>query len=477
MGNRWLAIAALAACSACTEVRSFEAPPVEAEDGSRLIAEYFELDGMSVFRRWHDLERGEACRFDATPEPDGGYHCFPADRIDFDPTAHTWFEDAACTVPLFSVAEWPVPLPVLSRPRDACAEPPRLFTQGEPRYFAFYYRLSAEGDCFGEDIGAEYRPLGAEIPAASFVRAEAVVDDVAEGVGRATLVAEDGARQLGSAIDMAFGDRVEARDVVGGRRFAPTQIAFDFRNADVLGPGLYADAGCQRAVASKIARSASCPITSVLVYGEFQGCEGYPETFARAGAVVSGDALHALDAAGSCTPSPRAGNDSIFVETMEPRETSPAAMRWLGGERILRRWDTTLGGRIIVPDMTSSERFFDTAWDVSCAIAPDARGVDRCLPVNVSGLGSYADASCTEPVLIWVRSESCDAWLDPPKLIVQQETREVFAVDRRIPADGHFHIGPSGCEPVGALNPEVARLYTLEAVPETEFVRATTLQQ
>lgn len=84
----------------------------------------------------------------------------------------------------------------------------------------------------------------------------------------------------------------------------------------------------------------------------------------------------------------------------------------VGGEGATSMTDGWLSGTRLraVLDVAGDAKLFklwhDRDLDVDCAFAPDADGVERCLPISDHGYSRYSDVKCTKPVAVFEANDA-----------------------------------------------------------------------
>ncbi|MBL8626543.1 MAG: hypothetical protein JNK64_34825 [Myxococcales bacterium] len=374
-GRRVLTALAVAGLAACGD----DAPAARDHftSGTRLRAQWWEFaGGTTLFRGFVDTARGEPCWFDELVGPSGVDRCLPSGALTFFRRSATSFADPACTEPVVS-ASGAEPA-VLAVPDDACASEPALFELGPVA--ATHYRRDAGGACVVETAGL-FHTLGPAIPLDRFAAATPTVEPAGGRIDGYALVADDGARQVIGGWDRDRGERVVDSPELPDGRWSPRGIAY----ADV---GVFADAGCTRAVARKYGDSAVCPVTTIL------GAGGHW----AAGARIDPRALFRRDGAGACVAFSDDRGDLFFeigapiaADAFAPLRTVAA-----GAGRVRRQDAAGPDGAPILPRWEAP--LLDTATAQPCAVRVASDGVARCLPQRYDG-GYFADAACTQPVL------------------------------------------------------------------------------
>jgi hypothetical protein len=133
----------------------------------------------------------------------------------------------------------------------------------------------------------------------------------------------------------------------------------------------------------------------------------------------------------------------------------------------------------------SNSGWFDTELDTECVFVPDEVGVERCFPflLGTNGAnGIYADASCTQPVLLRSGSGPCDA---PRFQYVRGEAfgadgcgHRGFHIGSELPAATPLFVSSNGtCMPDPLQRPSDTHVYALEPLAADTFVAMQRVRQ
>ncbi len=330
------------------------APLRDFTSGTRLLAERWELEDVEVLRGFHDTVLDVACDFDL---PGATRRCLPAasaiHREGVGPYA-----DSACSEP-WAAADAQAAFAIVT-PRDACAASPVVHRTGPIEVRTAFFR---DGErCVRAAFSVDMQPLREVVPAESFVAAHEENEGREGRVDARVLVADDGARITVGGFDRVRSEVVAPDDAADGTlRWLPSRVAF--RNAGAEPP-----AHCATA-ATKIASSAVCPLSAVLV---LDGACGRGRFYAL-GAPVA-DCLAGSFAFGVGDPIPA---DAFARATWADRGSGAVRRRSFDG--------VTLGSLV---DAESGE---------PCTVATASDGVPRCLPERSELVVYFADATCETP--------------------------------------------------------------------------------
>jgi len=416
-------VVSIAACSgepasptAARGAHATTAPTRDFASGSRLHARAWEGDGLASLRDFFDTARGEPCTFgnprafdvNATPPVNGeatpSFYCLPLAMARHDAGAGP-FSDPECTNPLAAqrdgsagaimnddgtVASVPATY-AITMPVDSCAAPLVIHHVGPPKESRPY--LLIDGECRRASASTTVYALTDEVPLASFVRATEVAEPrTGSRIMSHVLVAEDGARQTIGGFDPVRSEPVRFEDS-GERstpaRWVPARVAFQG-----AGEVLYGDDQCTKAVPTKIARGAICPLTAVRV---FKDACGHADVF-EIGSPIDRTKLRALGVTSSeaCVAAPSPG---VLAFELGGRDLAPVLAPAFvvdrgAGER-LRQRELGAGG-----DTVATSDLIAATTGEPCTPARSVDGLVRCLPSAAISIAQFTDDACTVPAIV-----------------------------------------------------------------------------
>jgi hypothetical protein len=370
------------------------APPPDFVSGSRLRARFHVIDGLvPVFTTFHDAALDVDCAYDdesgAHVGPGASSYCLPGGMARHREGAGPYL-DLACTQRAAftgsSGATSPGGAPlapsayVLVEPRDACTTAPQTYTALSPRRHRAFLR-DDRGACV-EIETQSVQPLGDAIPLETFVHAVEQVEPRDGRIAARVLVGDDGSRRVVGGFDRlrAEPSRVGTPDD-GSRRWLPARVAF-VGGFDVV----FADAACRVPAATKIARTATCPLSAAVVLDGGCGAGQYYELGERLSTSFERDPANACVARPAPEPLAFALGPPVAAPAFEPVVTVD-----VGGARVRRRGVGAEGDLPVawaeVVDVDSGE---------ACGVSTAADGELRCLPAAAEVVSFFADAACTE---------------------------------------------------------------------------------
>jgi hypothetical protein len=426
--------------------------------GARLRARYYVVDGLvEVLAGFHDVRLDADCGFEdqdgAHVGPGGASYCVP-NRVARHRQAVGPYLDVACTMPVAAAPSAGAATYAMVEPKDACTTAPEVHRALAPSMRRTFAR-DATGNCAAAGA-ATVQMLGELAPADTFVRAVEEIEPRPGRIGVRVLVSGDGARHVIGGFDLVRGEasRVGAAQD-GMRRWLPARPAF-------VGAGepLFADASCSAPAASKIGRTATCPLTAVIA---LEGLCGTGKLFAlgaELGAVYRRDAMNAcvVGLPGSVLAY-RLG-DPIADAAYEPVVAVD-----VGTSRVRRRGaaagsDTPVTWTELVDGVTGEP----------CDVYPIADGTLRCLPAASAGVSFFADPACTEPA--FALPTGCETGADAHFVHDSFDAAaRAFEVVR--PIDAIYEMAASKCVPFTPIVP--SRLYAVKEIDATTFPLATEL--
>lgn len=360
-------------------------PPPDFASGTRLRARYHVIEGFQVFITFHDAQLDLDCAYEDGRGPHVGpgaaSYCFPDDLARHrEPRGP--FVDRLCTVPVgYAPASGTAARLLLVEPRDACTTAPVMYDALPPRTELTFLTDDA-GECVRSDRVSVHR-FGNRLPPETFVRAVEQLEPRRGRMDVRVLVGDDGSRRVVGGFDR---ERSEATRVGltedGASRWVPTRSAF-------IGAGevLYDDAKCAVPVASKIGRTATCPLSAVLVLEGSCGGGRYLALGDRVATTFRRDDTNACSQTAAPDVSAYRVGDPIA-----PTSYAPAISFEIGTPRIRRRAAGAGGDRAI-----TWGALIDATTNEPCEVSTTADGSLRCLPSFAESLTFFSDNACTLP--------------------------------------------------------------------------------
>jgi hypothetical protein len=433
-------------------------PPRDFVSGSRLRARYDVVDGVvEVLAGWHDGILDADCAFEdqdgAHVGPGGTSYCVPdgvaRHRQDVGP-----YLDKACTMPVAATPTAAAATYAMVEPNDACTTAPEVHRALAPMMRRTFAR-GGDGACVASGT-ASVQALGELAPADTFVRALEAIELRPARIGARVLVGSDGSRHTIGGYDVVRNEAVRLGATPGGtRRWLPARPAF-------VGAGepLFADGSCTVPVASKIGRTATCPLTAVIA---LEGLCGTGKLFALGASL---DSVFRLDAKSACVAGP-AGSVLAYRlgAPVDDAAFEPVVITDVGTSRVRRRGAGALGDTPVTwTDLV------DSVTNQPCAVYPIADGSLRCLPAASAGVAFFADPGCSEPA--FALPEGCEDGADP-RFVHDSFDVATRAFEVVRPIDTIYEVAASGC---ARFTPTVpSRLYAVKEVDATTFPLATEL--
>lgn len=432
--------------------------PRDFVSGSRLRARYDVVDGLvEVLAGWHDVVLDADCAFEdqdgAHVGPGGASYCVPdgvaRHRQDVGP-----YLDKACTMPAAATPTAGAATYAMIEPNDACTTAPEVHRALAPMTRRTFAR-DGSGGCVSAG-SASVQALGDLAPADTFVRAVEEIELRPGRIGVRVLVGSDGSRHTIGGYDLVRGEAARVGATPDGtRRWLPARPAF-------VGAGepLFADASCMVQVASKIGRTATCPLTAVIA---LEGLCGTGKLFALGAELGS---VYRLDAKNACVAG-AAGSVLAYRLGAPIADASyePVVATDVGTSRVRRRGAGAIGGTPV-----TWTDLIDGVTTEPCAVYPIADGSLRCLPAASAGVAFFADPACTEPA--FALPTGCETGADA------QFVHDSFDVATRAfevvrPIDAIYEVAAAGCT---RFTPTVAsRLYAVKELDATTFPLVTEL--
>ena len=432
------------------------APPPDFVSGLRLRARYHVVEGFQVFTTFHDAQLDLDCTYEDERGPHVGpaasSYCFPADLARHR-KGRGPFADRLCTVPVALAPQSGVGRYVLVEPRDACATAPVTFDAMPPR---------TELTFLNDDTGACVRSsrvsvqrFGGRLPPESFVRAVEQTEPRAGRMDVRVLVGDDGSRRVVGGFDRERGEATRTGLTEDGTlRWVPVRSAF-------IGGGepLFEDAHCAVPLASKIGRTATCPLSSVLV---LEGTCGGGHYLALGDRVTN---VFHRDVTDACAPASAPDVVAFRLGAAVPAASyAPVISFEIGTPRVRRRAAGVGGDRAI----TWAELIDGTTRE-ACEVTTTADGSLRCLPAFAESVLFFADSACTVHAFAHATT-GCEP---ATALSFVRDTLETPTRAFRIVSevDAIYMLDAGRCRP---FTPVVAsRTYAVEELDTTRFPLAT----
>ncbi|MBS2012256.1 MAG: hypothetical protein JST00_05190 [Deltaproteobacteria bacterium] len=431
------------------------APERDFASGSRLRARYHRIDDLvDVLASFHDTVLDADCAFvdeqGAHPGPGASATCVPT-NVARHREGRGPFIDANCTrLAAFPPASGEATI-ALVEPRDACTTAP-LARAAAPVELRRVYLRDDTGTCVQSSARAALQSLGDVLPPSTFARAVEVAEHRDGRIDARVLLGDDGSRLVVGGFDRRRNEAVRVGDLGEGfARWLPVRIAF-------IGSGepVYADASCTAPAATKIGRTATCPLTAAFL---LEGSCGAGRVFELGPPVPSPFAKREA----ACAPAtlPDALAFSVGAE-IAASTFAPAAEVDIGSAR-LRRRGVRADGAIVAWGAV-----IDATIGGPCVVLPARDGELRCLPETAETSGLFADAACTEPAFAHPLS-GCEQGPFPRYVRSTETPPRTFAVGRDLRAV--FTLKAGACAPfVPAVE---SRLFAAAEVDPATFLRAT----
>lgn len=436
------------------------APPRDFVSGARLRARIYVVDGVvEVLAGFHDVQLDADCAFEdasgAHVGPGGASYCVPdgvaRHREDRGP-----YLDATCATPAAATPTAGAATYALVEPNDACTTAPEVHRALPPTTRRTFAR-DASGRCAASGV-ASVQALGELAPQGTFVRAVEQIELRAGRIAARVLVGDDGSRHAIGGYDVVRGEASRVGTTKDGvRRWLPARPAF-------VGAGepLFADAACARPVASKIGRTATCPLGAAVV---LEGVCGTGDYFALGPPIAS---VFQRDAKNACVSGPAGAVLAFELGAAIPDAAfEPVVFLDVGTSRVRRRGaaardDTPVVWTDLVDGVTGEP----------CDVYPTADGSLRCLPTASAGVAFFADAGCTEPA--FALPSGCETGADPHFVHDGFDVAaRAFEVVR--PIDAIYELASGTCT---RFTPTVeSRLYAVKELDATTFPLATELAE
>lgn len=359
------------------------APARDFSSGSRLRARFHRIDGLvDVLASFHDNVLDADCAFideqGAHPGPGASAYCVPA-NVARHREGRGPFVDADCNqLAAFPPANTQATI-ALVEPRDACATAP-IARAALPVENRRVYLLDDAGVCGQSSPRAAVQKLGDVLPPTTFARAVEVAEPRLGRIDARVLAGDDGSRLVVGGFDRRRNEAVRIGDLGDGiKRWLPVRIAF-------VGSGepVYADSGCKTELATKIGRTATCPLTAAFV---LEGSCGGGRVFSLGAQVTAPFANRE-----TCALLPLPDATAFVVgEEIPASAFTPVVDSDIGGARLRRR--SSRADDAIV----SWGEVLDATIGGPCIVLTAADGELRCVPDTAETVDVFADESCTEP--------------------------------------------------------------------------------
>ncbi len=397
--------------------------------GSRLRPVMAVADGVAAFMTWRDTELGVDCRFRRMV--DGVRRCIPV-------WPSVVFTDAACTKAAFiespcrsgyefaGLRYQPEGLDCDINQQDASPTP---FRRVAASVGATSYHQAYTTDA-GLQCAPEATPLAdgevlvaaEQVPLDTFVAAERVVIPGSSGLGRAEWHAEDGAREVLTAVDLTYDAECVEFDWATPGRCLPTLVSgprYDqFADQDCTGATAYSRCGEQLAMERD-----EC---SLRVFEVGEALEGY-YTDDQACTFQPGSGVHRLGI-------------ELSIESM-PRLTTAT----FGPARLKARYLTDSAGWRVA---TASQPLFDSELGDPCVPARASDGSTHCTPAEtLHAINRFSDAQCTQRVHVQKKAQCFSwgwlGWYDPAVPFCQQDVTSFEILDVTT-ASTYYERAPDG---------------------------------
>jgi hypothetical protein len=337
-------------------------PDATTTAGARLQARYWVgSDGSYVFASFYDPMIGSRCAFQ--PDSSGGQRCFPSEVIsDFS------YAEASCVTPTLRVA-------------TGCASTPTLATVASgTHYQAVTLGAPTAGfvgavSCSPAVDGAAYYLVGNPMPDTMFVGGAPTTVELADGLGRQELVADDGAHlNLGYAYN---GTPCRVAETGANTAACIPQVATAF-----TGPRMYSDAACTIEVAGV---NTPAPAYVTALDGEAP-CAG--TRYASTGATQTLTTLYVHNSAGGCSAITQ--TSATYAVITDVTASLPALSRVIdAGATRLHTWAwVSPGGARLEAGL------YDTMLAAPCKPITDNSGVTTCAPVSFPFPVNHSNTMC-----------------------------------------------------------------------------------
>lgn len=431
------------------------APARDFVSGSRLRARFYRIDDLvDVLASFHDTQLDTDCAFvdeqGAHPGPGASAYCIPA-NVARHREGRGPFIDASCTrLGAFPPASGEATI-ALVEPRDACGTAP-LARAAAPVELRRVYLRDDSGACMQSSARAALQSLGDVLPPSTFARAVEVAEHRDGRIDARVLASDDGSRLVVGGFDRRRSEAVRVGDLGEGfARWLPVRIAF-------VGSGepVYAESTCTVPAATKIGRTATCPLTAAFL---LEGSCGGGRVFEIGPPIPSPFAKREA----GCAPAtlPDALTFAVGAE-VSPSAFAPATEVDVGSAR-LRRRSVVADGAVVAWGAV-----IDATIGGPCVVLRAGDGELRCLPETAETSGLFADAACTEPAFAHPIS-GCERGPFPRYVRSTETPPRTFAVGRDLRAI--FTLKAGACVPSAPV--VESRLFAAAEVDPATFLTAT----
>lgn len=434
------------------------APGRDFASGSRLRARFHRIDGLvDVLASFHDTALGADCAFideqGAHPGPGASAYCVPA-NVARHREGRGPFVDAECKqLGAFPPANGEATI-ALVEPRDACLTAP-LARAALPVENRRVYLLDEAGVCAQSSPRAAVQKLGDVLPPTTFARSVEIAEPRLGRIDARVLAGDDGSRLVVGGFDRRRNEAVRIGDLGDGlERWLPVRIAF-------VGSGepVYADATCKGELATKIGRTATCPLTAAFV---LEGICGGGKVFTL-GPQVSAPFAKRETCASASLPDSTA---FVLGEEIPPSAFAPVVAVDIGSARLRRR---SAGADDAI---VSWGEVRDATIGGPCIVLPAADGELRCLPDTAESMGFFADDACTELAFAHPIS-GCETSAFPRFVRSTETPPRTFAVGR--PLARVFAMKSGACTPTTPVVESF--LFAASEAPAATFLRAEEIRE
>jgi hypothetical protein len=457
------------------------APPSQAPphgtytSGKRLRARFWDGGGGATsFIDWYDTALQIPCAFGVGE--DRVMRCLPSTP----PPETSMFLDPACTKPArMTPSATVLPYEASSRSVGTCG--PTTVVHVDTPQTVDVATVFQEGDSGCIAVPVPPGDLVAELVPADltlFLEADVVVEDRGQGLDGEVIVARDGTRQVGRTLDHARGAPCSASD---GRCFPLDRITSEEH-------ATFMDAACTQPGPGgfSCALDPSCPAPSIALDERFDPttCK---TTLAGVHAVGPRAPLpYQAGGPGECAQVSLNGSACAFFAEAAPIDASafpPLAEGRIGTGRLVEPV-------LLAPDghpVADLGGFIDTQrGGITCFPTLFADGAERCVGgvLDLTSIGVFADAACTQPLAPSIASSSCSAGSVPPAYAAQSimllapapqggeapawAIQHVFAVGTRFDATPYLQAPGGACT---AGTPGNYALLSPEVDPDSAFAR------
>jgi hypothetical protein len=406
--------------------------PVEAESGTRLRAVFWQTaDGARQLFHWHDLQRGEDCRF--LPASDSTLRCLPGFS---DSSYEVGFADAHCTQPIAVMLP-----PVCERPFAYALREKSFQIEVRPVGERVSVTSWYGGDAcqsWGTPPSSVVYSLGALISPEQFVQATPTKPPTEPHVAPLEYGTADGAKFWNGYYDTRLGVACSAELATDGvRRCIPLGAAYVdstlFADPSCGGSPVVWNQGGTTRYARELASQDDCLNQTYKLF----------QTAGPASAVYRSSGT-------ACLSAPQPQDYDTLGREIAPSEMAPLALVQSSPPTRLRRTLFDLGSEGPQGFAYPMYPWHDTRLDVDCTFGVAADGVPRCLASqwtgDLPGAVLFADAGCTMPVVV-LSVSGCGGEL--PRYVTRSgdacnSTQHVFPIEQRIiPVSNTLYMHPA----------------------------------